>query len=149
MRELTRNQKRMLSTLLAKLRLLQSKKIFNSNFHSSKSTKELFDWDANTLERLRADHSEPKSFNRKISFMTESKIFDDSPIKQGKQGSANSQFNGTGDIFTWRDAPSRESKTNGKRRSLNNQVREVEINLYKNKSNKLFKSSEDNCLYSK
>jgi hypothetical protein len=77
--------------------------------------------------------------------MTESKVFDDTPVKPSQQVNPKSQFYGSGNILTWKDTQGDETKSSGKKRTAQ-PVREVEINLYKTKSNKLFKSSEGNIL---
>jgi hypothetical protein len=116
--------------------------------HSAlKSTKEIFDWDANTLQQMRTENSEPKNYNRKVNFMMESKVFDDTPVKQSKQANSKCQFQGTGDIFTWKDSPKDTLESSGKKRGidLRPSTQTVEINLYKTKSNR---TSDDNVLFS-
>jgi hypothetical protein len=86
--------------------------------------------------------------------MTQSNVFNTTPIKETRNHNPKSQFTGTGNILTWKDMSreSSETKLGGVKRSsalnINAQsVKEVQINLYsKSKSNKLFKSSESNSL---
>ena len=117
-----------------------------SEYSSLKSTKEAFDWDSNTIRLMSEESSEQKVYNKKINFMTESKVFDDTPIKSHRlQINHKSQLFSSGNILTWKDGQQDELKTSGKKRT-SQPVKEVEINLYKTKSNKLFRSSDENTL---
>jgi len=121
-----------------------------SKYNSYNSNKELFDWDANTLNRIKNPVIMSKNENV-VKNVHESHVFDKafstSPVKKQH----NPTNSGSGDIFTWKgfaaDQSQSQSQSPKKARKNPNEISVIREEKQKPvKVNKMMMSSEENFL---
>ena len=132
------------------------KKKINCKYNSYTSNKEIFDWEASTLTKLKSGELNPPALcdgNNKHKIVFKSNIFDDTPITDSppkKKRTSTAFFKGSVDFFTWKggDAKTPEKKEI-KRRNPNETSKEEVKENKPVKINKMLLSSPENGLITK